>query len=181
MSDIIGFEACSQELKRLLAEIEAAIKSAKESGPEALHAAVMNETRKLVGFTNRTEPANILDPHEVENIRKIDQIADEARREIFADSSNAIISRMQDRISQLNQLEKTVRQQAAQNEQDADKIRLIPVKNAIATTTEAIDAIKEAKLALSGEKPEEAVVKSKIESVLRAITALEKAGRELLG
>ncbi|MBW1748559.1 MAG: hypothetical protein JRJ34_09220 [Deltaproteobacteria bacterium] len=179
MSDIIGFEACTQELRRLLDEIEANIKSASEAGPDAFHAAVLTETRKLVDFTNRTEPEDIFDANEVENIRKIDQTADEVRREIFGDSANVIIGRMQGRISQLNQLEKAVRQQAAENERGAKKIRLIPVHNAIDAVSETVEAVKDGKEALSDEDPDEAVVKSKIESVLRAITALDKAARDL--
>jgi hypothetical protein len=179
MSDIIGFEACAQELRRLLAEIAENIKTAGENGPDALHAAVLTETRKLVDFTNRTEPKDIFDADEVGNIRTIDQAADEARREIFGDSANVIIGRMHDRISLLNQLEKAVRQQAAGNEREAKKIRLIPVRNAIDAVTETVEAVKNAKEALLDGDPDEAVVKGKIESVLRAIAALDKAAREL--
>lgn len=179
MSDIIGFETCAQELRRLLAEIAENIKTAGENGPDTLHAAVLTETRKLVDFTNRTEPKDIFDADEVGNIRKIDQASDEARREIFGDSANVIIGRMHDRISQLNQLEKAVRQQAAENEREARKIRLIPVRNAIDAVTETVEAVKDAKKALLDADPVEAVVKSKIEGVLRAITALNKATREL--
>lgn len=175
MSDIIGFEACSQELRRLLDEVAENVRAADENGPDSLHAAVLSETRKLVDFTNRTEPKDIFDADEVENIRKIDRSADEARREIFGYSANVIIGRMQDRISQLNQLEKAVRQQAAENEREARKIRLIPVRNAIDAVTETVKA---AKAALSDENPDEAVVKSKVESVLRAITTLDQAARE---
>lgn len=179
MSDIIGFEACARELKRLLAEIAANIKSAGENGPDALHAAVLSETEKLVDFTNRTEPRDMFDVDEIGNIRKIDQAADEARRGIFGDSANLIIGRMQDRISQLNQLEKAVRQQAAENKREARKIRLVPVRNAIDAVTETVEAVKVARDALSDADPNEAVVKSKVDSVLRAIAALDKAAREL--
>jgi hypothetical protein len=179
MSDIIGFEACAQALRRLLDEIAEHIKSAGENGPDALHEAVLTETRKLVDFTNRTEPKDFLDADEVGNIRKIDQAADEARREIFGDSANVIIGRMHERISQLNQLEKAIRQQAAENTREARKLRLVPVRNAIDAVTKTVETVKDAKEALSDVEPVEAVVKSKIESVLRAITALDKATREL--
>jgi hypothetical protein len=179
MSDIIGFAACTQELRRLLTEVTENIKIAGENGPEALHAAVLAETRKLVDFTIRTEPKDMFDAVEVENIRKIDQAADEARREIFGDSANVIIGRMHDRISQLNQLEKAVKQQAAENEREARNLRLIPVRNAIDAVTETVEAVKDAKGALVDADPIEAVIKSKIDGVLRAITALDKATREL--
>jgi hypothetical protein len=179
MSDIIGFDACTEELRRLIHEIEGNIKTASQAGPDELHHAVMTETRKLVEFTNLTEPQNILDADEIESINKIDQVADKTRRDIFGDSANQIIARMQDRISQLNQLEKAVRQQAANNEEEARKIRLIPIRNAVDAVTETVVTIREAKDALSSENPEEAVVKSKIENVIRAITALEKAAQNL--
>ena len=179
MSDIIGFEACVQELKRLLDEIAENIKAAGEKGPDALHAAVLTEPRKLVDFTNRTEPEDMFDATEAENIRKIDKAADEARREIFGDSANTIIGRMHDRISQLNQLAKALKQQAAENELEANKIRLIPLRSAIDAVTNTIEAFKDAKEALSDENADEAVVKAKIESVLRAITALDKAAGDL--
>lgn len=134
---------------------------------------------KLVDFTNRTEPEDLFDFHEVENISKIDQAADQARREIFGDSAQVIISRMQDRISQLNQLEKAVRRQALEAEHNARKIRLIPIRNAIDAVTEAVEAVKEGREALSDEDPNEAVVKSRIESVLRSVNALNKVAREL--
>lgn len=180
MTDIIGFDASAQELRRLLDEISQNIKTAGEQGPDALHAAVLSETRKLVDFTNRTEPKDIFDAEEVANIRKIDQAADEARREIFGDSANVIIARMHDRISQLNQLEKGARQQAAENEREARKIRLIPVRNAIDSVTEAVEAVKDARKALSDEDPAEAAVKSKMDGVLRAVSALDKAAREII-
>ncbi|MBW1801585.1 MAG: hypothetical protein JRJ85_12760 [Deltaproteobacteria bacterium] len=179
MTDIIGFEACTQELKRLLDEIAENIKASGEKGSDELHAAVLTETRKLVEFTNRTEPKDFFDADEVKNIRKIDQAADEARREIFGGSAHAIISHMQDGISQLNQLEKAVRQQAAENEREAKKIRLIPIRKAIDAVTETVGAVKGGMEALSDDSSDEAVVKSKIESVLRAIAALDKAAKKL--
>ena len=179
MNNIIGFEACTKELKRLLDEISENIKTAGTKGPEALHEAVMIESRKLVDFTNRTEPKDIFNEVEVENVRKIDQTADEARREIFGESTNAIISRMHDRIAQLNQIEKEVKKKAAENERAARQIRLIPVRNAIDAATETVEALKKAKDALSEEVADEAGIKAKIDGVVRAITALEKATQDL--
>jgi len=71
------------------------------------------------------------------------------------------------------------RQQAVQKEREARNLRLVPVRSAIGAVTDIVEAFKEAKKALSDKKAEEAVVKSKIESVVRAITALEKAARDL--
>ena len=179
MSDIIGFEACAKELKRLLQEIETNIKTAGQAGIDELHQAVMTEPRKLVDFTNRTEAKDILDADEVESIRKIDEQADKAVQDIFGNSAHEIVNRMHSRIIQLNQLEKTIRQQAANNEQEARKIRLIPVRNAVDAATETVSNIKEAKEALSSDNPEEALVINKIDSVIRAITALKKAAQDL--
>jgi hypothetical protein len=179
MSDIVGFEACAQELRRLLEAIAKSIKTAGDAGPDALHEAVLTETRRLVDFTNRTEPKHVLDADEVGKIRTIDEAADEARRKIFGDSAAVIIGHMHERISQLNQLEKAVRQQAAENAREASKIRLTPVRNAIDAVTKTVEAVKGAKDALSDTDAAEAVVKSRIEGVLRAVTALDKAAREL--
>ena len=165
-------------MRRLLDEIVGNIKTGGAQGPEALHEAVLSETRKLVDFTNRTEPEDLLNADEVEKIRTIDEAADEARRKIFGDSANVIIGHIHERISQLNQLEKAVRQQAAENEREASKLRLVPVRNAIDAVTKTVDAIKDAKDALSAADPGEVAVKSKIESVLQAIAALDKAARE---
>jgi len=179
MNNIIGFEACTKELKRLLDEVSENIKTAGAQGPEALHEAVMIESRKLVAFTNQTEPKDIFDTVEVENVRKIDQTANETRREIFGDSANTIISRMHDRIAQLNQFEKAVKQKAAENEREARQIRLIPVRNAIDAATETVEAFKKAKEALADDQADEAGVKAKIDGVVRAITALEMAAQDL--
>ena len=179
MSDIIGFTACAEELRRLLQEIQANIKAAAQTGDDALHLAVMTEPKKLVDFTNRTEPKNLLDAAEVESIRQIDQQADKAVQDIFGNSANEIINRMHSRVIQLNQLEKSIRQQAANNEEEARKIRLIPIRNAVDAVTETAVTIREAKDALTGDNPEEAIVVSKIDSVLRAISALKKAAQEL--
>jgi hypothetical protein len=178
MSDIIGFEACKQELQRLLDEVASNIQTAGAAGPDALHAAVLTETRKLVDYTNRTEPKDIFDATEVENIRKLDQLADESRREIFGASADAIIGRIHDRASQLNQLAKAVKQQVAENERNAKKIRLIPVRNAIDAVTDTIEIFNQAKETLSDDDADEAAVKAKIEGVLRAIAALEKAAKD---
>jgi len=179
MSDIIGFEACSEELRRLLDEVASNIEAASKEGAEALHSAVMKETRKLVDFTNRTEPRDIFNSEEVENIRKIDKAADDARREIFGDSATAIINRMYDRISKLNQLEKEVKHLTAENKQKANKIRLIPVRNAIDAMTETVNAVMDTKNALSDDNPNEVALKNKIESAFRSIKLLEKAAKDL--
>ena len=179
MSDITGFEECKKELKRLLDEVERNIDKARAQGDDALHAAILTETRKLVKFTGRTEPEDIFNDIESENIDKIDQLADQTRREIFGDSADEIISRIQGRASQLNQLAKSVKQQAAENSQRAKELRLIPVRNAIDSVTDTVEAFKAAKNTLSDENSDEAAVKSKIESVVRAITALENAARDL--
>jgi len=179
MSDIIGFKACTKELKRLLEEIAGALRAAKGSGETEFDAAMETEARKLVDFTNRTEPRNLLDAVEVDNIRKVDQMATDAMAEIYGESANAIIGRMFGRISQLNQLEKAVRQQAAENEHKARELRLIPVRNAVDAMTDMVDAFKDAKEALVDSAADEAVVKSKVDSLLRAITALEKAVKDL--
>ncbi len=179
MSDIIGFEACTAELRRLLQEIETNIKAAGQAGDDQLHQAVMTEPKKLVDFTNRTEPKDILDAEEVESIRQIDQQADKAVQDIFGTSAHDIINRMQSRIIKLNQLEKAVRQQAANNQEEAKKIRLIPIRKAIDAATETVTTFRDAREALSSDNPEEAVVQTKIDSVIRAITALKKAAQDL--
>jgi HAMP domain-containing protein len=179
MTNIIGFEACSKELRRLLDEVAQNLKAAQEKGADEFHDAVLTETRKLVDFTNQTEAKDMSDAVEVENIRKIDQKADEMRREIFGDSANAIIARMHDRIAELNQLEKTVKQQAAENERSAKQIRLIPVRSAIDAATETIDAFKKARDALADDQADEASIKARIDAVVRALTALDKAAQEL--
>jgi hypothetical protein len=86
---------------------------------------------------------------------------------------------MQDRLSQLNQLEKAVKQQAAENERNARQIRLVPVRNAVDAAIETLEAFKKAKEALLDERADEATIKARIESAVRAITALEKAALEL--
>ena len=86
---------------------------------------------------------------------------------------------MHDRIAQLNQLEKSIKQQAAENDRAARQIRLIPVRNAIDAATETVDAFKKAKEALSDDQAEEAGVKAKIDGVVRAIAALEKVAQDL--
>ena len=179
MSDIIGFEACAKELRRVLDEIETNINSARERGADALHTAVVTETRKLVDFTSRTEPKDISNEGERENIAKIDQAADEARRTIFGDSVNEIIGRLHDRIFQLNKLEKDVRHQAAENQRTAAKMRLMPVRNTIDAMTEMVETAKAAKDVLSSEDADEDLVKKRIEGVLRTITALHNASRKL--
>lgn len=176
MNDIIGFEAGAKELKRLIDEAKQNIRTARDEGADAMQVAVDIETDKLVEFTNRTEPK---DQTEREAIRDLDRMADEAREEISVADSNEIITRIQNRASQLNQLTKSVKQQTADNERKAKEIRLIPVRNAIDAVTDTVDAFKAAMNTLSDDNSDEAAVKSKIESVVRAITALEKAAQEL--
>ena len=86
---------------------------------------------------------------------------------------------MNDRIAQLNQLQKEVKQKAAENERGAKQIHLTPVRDAIDATTETVEAFKRARDALSDDKVDEAGVKAKIDGVVRAITALEKAAQDL--
>jgi len=179
MNDIIGFEACKNELQRLLDEVERNIEETRAQGSDALHAAVLSETRKLVDFTKRTEPKDILNTAEIENIREIDQLADEARREIFGASADDIIGRIRDRASQLNQLAKSVEQQAAENTRRAKELRLVPLRDVIDALTDTVKAFKAAKNKLLDQDADEAAVKSKIDSVVRAITALEKAARDI--
>ena len=141
-----------------------------------MQAAVDIETDKLVDFTNRTEPA---DQSEVQIIRELDKLADQARKKISGTESDAIIIRIQNRASQLNQLAKSVKLQTEDNERKAKEIRLIPVRNAIGALTNTLEAFNAAKNALSDKYSEEVAVKSTIESVIRAIFAPEQAARDL--
>ena len=179
MTKFIGFEACSKELRRLFDEVAQNVGAAQAKGEDEFHNAVLTETRKLVDFTNQTEARDVADALEVENIRRIDQKADEMRREIFGVSANVIIARIQDRIAELNQLEKTVKQQIAENELSAKQIRLIPVRSAIDAATETIDAFKKARDLLADNQADEATIKVRIDTVLRALTALDKAAHQL--
>jgi hypothetical protein len=106
-------------------------------------------------------------------------LADQARKEISGTESDAIIIRIQNRASQLNQLAKSVKLQTEDNERKAKEIRLIPVRNAIGALTDTLEAFNAAKNALSDKDSEEVAVKSTIESVIRAIFALEQAARDL--
>jgi hypothetical protein len=179
MSDIIGFEACKNELQRLLAEVRENINKARAQGPDALHAAVLSETERLVEFTSRTEPKDRSDTAEIENIRQIDLLADEARHGIFGESADEIIARIQDRASQLNQLAKSVKQQAENNARRAKELRLEPLRKVIDALTETVQAFKAAKNELLDQEADEAAVKSRIDSVVRAITELERAVRDI--
>lgn len=179
MSKIIGFEACSAELKRLLNDVARNINAARGKDPAEFNDVVFTESKKLVDFTNQTEAEDIFDDEEVENIRRIDEQAEAARQKIMEAAAAEIIDRMHGRIAQLNQLEKEVKQQAAENERKANRIRLLPVRNAIDAVTETIDAFKKARDALADDNPNEANVKAKIDAFLRAISAVEKAAQEL--
>lgn len=179
MSDIIGFEACKAELKRLFDEIAAHMEAAGANGPAAVHEALLKESKKLVDYTNRSEPENLSDPVEVENVRKLDELADDARRQLFGDSAREIISRIQDRSSQLNQLGKSVSQQTAVNAQGAGKARLIPLRNAIDAATASVNSIRQAGSTLSDDNATEAAVKADIEAVLSALAALQDSARNL--
>ena len=179
MSDIIGFEACKNELERLLDEVERNIEATQAQGGQALHAAVMSETRKLVEFTGRTEPKDIFDNAEIESIEKIDELADEARRAIFGASADEIIRRIQDNASKLNQLGKAVKHEAAENTRRAKKLRFVPLRYVIDALTDTVEAVKAAKKELLDQDTEEAAVKAKINHVVRAIASLEKAARDI--
>lgn len=179
MSNIIGFAACSKELRLLLDDVSQNINAAKDKGAAVFDDTVIAQSRRLVDFTNQTEAADISDAVEVENIRSIDEQAEAARKEIMGKTAAEIINVMHGRIALLNQFEKTVKQQTAENEHNAKRIRLIPVRNAIDAVTETIDAFKKARDALADDKPNEANVKARIDAVLRAISAVEKAAHEL--
>ncbi|SEJ69914.1 hypothetical protein [Achromobacter sp. NFACC18-2] len=179
MSNIIGFAACSKELKRLLDDVAKIINAAKDKDSAAFDEAVITQSKRLVDFTNQTEAEDIFDAVEVDNIRSIDEQAEAARKEIMGKTAAEIINVMHGRIVLLNQLEKTVKQQTAENEHNAKRIRLIPVRNAIDAVTETIDAFKKARDALADDQPNEANVKARIDAVLRAISAVEKAAQDL--
>lgn len=179
MNDIIGFEAGVKELQRLLEEAEHNIREARDQGADKLHEAVLAETARLVEFTNRTEPKDLFDQEEVKKIRKLDQMADEARREIFGDSAEEIIGRIQGRASALNRLANEVKAQTEENLRKVKEIRLVPVRKAIDAATDLVGALKAARDTLLDEEAGEAAVKSGIDDLVSAIEALEKAARDL--
>lgn len=80
-SGLIGIEVARGTLLNLLNEIELALKESKVNGTE--HDTKMYVTKKLVDFTNQTEPANVFDLDEIAAIEEIDAIADSVRRRIF--------------------------------------------------------------------------------------------------
>lgn len=151
------------------------LEAARHHSPEAHHQAVLVEARRLVTFTGRTEPKNIIDTKEIARIKNIDKLADEARQDIFGTSADDIIGRIQKRASQLNQLSKSVKQKATDNFRKARELRLIPLRNAIDVLTGSVKSIKIAGKNLQNDNTEEVVLKTRIDIVVRAITAPEKA------
>lgn len=175
MTDIVGFDAGKAELDRLLREARDAVQAAQAEGPDAVVAAVRAASEALVEFTNRTEPGDVFDSDEVEAIRRLDRLADEARREMNVAAMDMVISRIEDGSSRLNTLAKEVKRQALVNERTVRRNRLLPVREAVDSMTDLVEAVKQARDELDKDNPEEAVVASALGRLSKAYNDVKQA------
>lgn len=179
MNDIIGFDACAAELKRLVAEIRANLARVESEATETRVAAVNTEARKLVDYTNRTEPADYGNATEVEGVRSLDRQAMATNREIRDAALESLIHRIDQRAAEINDVVKAFKQQTAENEKKARSLRLVPLRNVVDRTTELVVAIREAKDVLLDGDVAEAELKKKLESALKALEGLRTAANGL--
>ncbi|MNJ91377.1 hypothetical protein D3C87_90280 [compost metagenome] len=84
-SAIVGVSASKKAFEGLLFKIDQELQMARPKHGNKYDTAVLSVTQKLVDFQNRTEPSNIFDNDEVEEIRRIDQAAEDLAKKLRAD------------------------------------------------------------------------------------------------
>lgn len=171
MSICRGYEACSKALNKILDDSKTKLKNATQ---ENLAQVVLEVSEVLVNFTSYSEPKNFADWDEIEQIEKLDALADATRQSITADSIEGSVKSIMDSTSQLNQLVKKLKSETAKNIQKAKEIRLKPVMAVVDSLTSVIDELKETKDSLSAEDGEIDIAK-RIDSLVKAFKSLDKA------
>jgi len=170
MSDIIGFEKCREALERLLAQVAAAIETARRQGPDALQATIDSETDRLVDFAGRAEPIDDRDAADVEEIR---QLVRDVVNGIINAAENEIIGQVEECAKELSELAKKVDRRTKDNEREARNLHLKPVREAIDAATNMVEALKDAKDGLTDGDDDD--VKAKIERIIAAIAEAKQA------
>jgi hypothetical protein len=174
MTPIKGYEAGAKALTKLLREIRASISEAATEGEEAVRGASKAGREKLIDFTHATRAINMLDFEEFQVIKKLDELADSARRDLLLGAMEEIVGRIEDRASELNLLTKELDRQAGELEREALEIKLVPIRETIESLTDVIESFKEAKKALADNDSDQVAVSSKINKLIRS-------SKELMG
>ena len=175
MTKCRGYKACSEALKKIL---EASQKKLKNTTQKKLAQVVREISDDLVNFTASSEPKDFGDWNEVEQIEKLDALADATRQSITANAIADSVKPIMDATSQLNQLAKKLKSETAKNKQKAKEIRLKPVVAAVDSLRAIIEKLKEAKNSLSAEDNEVDVAKQ-IDNLMKAFHGLDKAMKAL--
>lgn len=83
----IGFAAAKRGLEVLLINIDQELQLARQSrSRDVFYAAALSASKKLVDFTNQTVPKDIFNNAEVEQMRGIDEFAEQIRMQLIGNS-----------------------------------------------------------------------------------------------
>ena len=156
MNTCRGYEACSKALNKILDDSRTKLKNATQ---ENLSQVVIEVSEALVNFTSSSEPTDFTNWEEIEQIEKLDALADATRHSITADSIESSVNAIMDSTSQLNQLVKKIKSETETNKQKAKEIRLKPVIAVVDSLTSVVEELKEAKESLSTEDDEDDIAK----------------------
>ncbi len=171
MSKYRGYEACSKALNNVLNDSKTKLKNATQDN---IVQVVDEVSEELVKFTARSEPINYTNWEEIEQIEKLDALADATRQAITAESIESSVRVIMDSTSQLNQLVKKLKSEVEINKQKAKEIRLKPVIAVVDSLALVIEELKESKMSLSSENSEDDILKH-INSLVKAFQSLDKA------
>ncbi len=175
MSTFVGFEACEKELRRIINETRTSMRAAQSVSEDEVARVRMEAGDKLIEFTENSRPKDFDDAVEASQIDRLDDLAINLMRDLNAAGVSEAVGRIMERTAELNQLSKSIRKEIAHNETRARSIRLTGIKEAIDSMSELINAAKNAKDVLDPSVTDEAMVRTRIERLVKSFSDLQKA------
>lgn len=170
---ITGLEACRDRLAELLEEASAALRQA--STPDALVTAARGSARALARFTVESIAENPLDNAELSAIARLDSTASAESQKLNAIAIETTVAEIAARVAQIDAIIATLNQQSLANVAESKKLRLIPVRDAIARMTDTIGAAKVLAKSLDTRDPDEAAIVAAISDLGDKLAALHSA------
>ena len=170
-----GFSACKAELAALLADVQQNV-AAAASLPAVQRATAVNaEASRLTQFKTRSRPQNPLDPVEVEAIRKLDALAVDVAVTIQTAQVAAAVARIAARNAELASIGAELEQHSLDNLSEAKRLRLTPIRDAVAKLTDAVDTAKVLAKELEQANPDEAEIVAAVADLATRLETLRKA------
>lgn len=170
-----GFPACKAELAALMADVQAKVAAAQNLPAGQRGAAVAAQADRFVDFKANSRAQNPLDPVEVDAIKQLDALAIDTAFAIQAAQVDKAVAAIVERSASLASIGAALEQHSLDNLSEAKRLRLTPIRDAVAKMTDVVDTAKVLAKELQQQNPDEAEIVTAVGGLAAQLDTLRKA------